>query len=373
MISSSAQFPGPDVAECTFPGPDALTSEFPGVDFAVVLFPPAPMPIIEGIAHFTGAGYFTVNVSGIAKVAALFSASGNSAADVTAWGGVKDAAADFTGVGDFAVVARAVQQGTYSGSGSLAAQIATALAADSSGSGQAEFTSSAIGIAPFTLNGEGTATATVVAVGGAYAVSVNFTGEGSATAVVTPSIAAGFNGSGLAAATVASAIKSLFNGSGTSAANVVSVATASFTGSGTTSATMVPGFNPSGMLKSGTFATSPSSTPVQVTGWGGDPAYPGSTVTSNALVASGTKTATVEATVVFTRQYFNQTYKVEVRRGSTVLASQTVTAPANTGTYTVSITPADIAVTSGDQLTVWASATGFKNTVIEAGTFIHIT
>lgn len=132
-------------------------------------------------------------------------------------------------------------------------------------------------------------------------------------------------------------------------------------------------FAPSGMVKSGTFATSSSSTPVQVTGWGSDPAYPGSTVTSNALVASGTKTATLEAAVVFTRQYFNQTYKVEVRRGSTVLASQTVVAPANTGTYTVPIAPTDVAVSSGDQLTVWASVTGFNNTVIEAGTFIRIT
>lgn len=146
-------------------------------------------------------------------------------------------------------------------------------------------------------------------------------------------------------------------------------------GSGTLYAPNVQGINftPSGMTKSGTFATSSSSTPVQVTGWGSDPTYPGSTVTSNALVASGTKTATVEAAVVFTRQYFNQTYKVEVRRGATVVASQTVVAPANTGTYAVSITPTDIAVTSGDQLTVWASVTGFNNTVIEAGTFIRLT
>lgn len=239
MISSSAQFPGPDVDECTFPGPDALTSDFPGVDFAVVVFPPAPMPVIEGVAHFTGVGYLTVDVFGIAKVAALFSGSGSATADSIAWGGVKQAVAMFSGSGDFTVIARAVQRATYSGSGSLAAKIATAPAAALSGSGQAAFASSAIGIAPFTLNGEGTATATVVAVGGAYSVSANFTGEGSATAKVVPTITAGFSGSGSASATVASAIKSLFNGSGTNAAKVVSAMKADFTGSGTSSATMV--------------------------------------------------------------------------------------------------------------------------------------
>lgn len=157
------------------------------------------------------------------------------------------------------------------------------------------------------------------------------------------------------------------------ASSSVSPPTATSTGLARVPVVQAINFTPSGMTKSGTFATSSSSTPVQVTGWGSDPAYPGSTVTSNALVASGTKTATVEATVVFTRQYFNQTYKVEVRRGAIVVAFQTVVAPANTGTYAVSITPTDIAVTSGDQLTVWASVTGFNNTVIEAGTFIRLT
>ncbi|MCD2157772.1 hypothetical protein LQL77_28930 [Rhodococcus cerastii] len=136
--------------------------------------------------------------------------------------------------------------------------------------------------------------------------------------------------------------------------------------------TIYSSFTPVGMLKSGTFATPSSSTPIQVTGWGSDPAYPGSIVTSNALVASGTKAATLEVSVVFGRQYFNRIYKVEVRRGSTVVASQTATAPANTGTYTVSIAPSEIAVASGDQFTVWVSVSAFDNTVIEAGSFVRI-
>ncbi|MDJ0487141.1 hypothetical protein QNA24_12300 [Rhodococcus qingshengii] len=344
MISSSAQFPGPDVDECTFPGPDALTSEFPGVDFAVVVFPPAPMPVIEGVAHFTGVGYLTVDVFGIAKVAALFAGSGSASADSIAWGGVKQAAAIFTGSGDFAVIARAVQRATYSGSGSLAAKIATALAAALSGSGQAAFTSSAIGIAPFTLNGEGTATATVVAVGGAYSVSANFTGEGSATAKVVPTITAEFSGSGSAAATVASAIKSLFNGSGTSTAQVVSVVKAGFNGSGTASATMVPGFNPTGMTKSGNQTITATSI-SEITGWTPDA---GSTVDSNALVPGGSKT---NATVSFSMNVYNgysaqafslYLYRNGVQVGSTVTKSVAFNSTDTlTGSQTLTVAPTD--------------------------------
>lgn len=321
MISTSAQFPGPDVDECTFPGPDALTSEFPGVDFAVVAFPPAPMPVIEGVAHFTGVGYLTVDVFGIAKVAALFSGSGSAMADSIAWGGVKQAAAMFAGSGDFAVIARAVQRATYSGSGSLAAKIATALAATLSGSGQAAFTSSAIGIAPFTLNGEGTATATVVAVGGAYSVSANFTGEGSATAKVVPAVTSGFNGSGSASAAVASAIKSLFNGSGTNTAKVASAVKAGFNGSGTASATMVPAFTAMGVILP-TANSWTSTSPRKSLGWSADSAFPGTVVVSDGIQVNGSKVATVAFDLTYRWAWTGSVnvaaYVAGVQRGSTV-------------------------------------------------------
>lgn len=374
MISSSAQFPGPDVDECTFPGPDALTSEFPGVDFAVVAFPPAPMPVIEGVAHFTGVGYLTVDVFGIAKVAALFSGSGSAMADSIAWGGVKQAAATFTGSGDFAVIARAVQRATYSGSGSLAAKIATALAATLSGSGQAAFTSSAIGIAPFTLNGEGTATATVVAVGGAYSVSANFTGEGSATAKVVPAVTAGFNGSGSASAAVASVIKSLFNGSGTNTAKVVSAIKAGFTGSGTASATMVPAFTPSGMTKTSNYSGSAAnSTYKTVPGWTADA---GSTVSSNGLVSNSAKNdATLAATVVSSTSFAGAAVTLRLQVNGTTVATGATSTYSSGSWNSVPSVSTSYNIAAGDVVVVQWSCTPSENwlTAIAAGTSVRIT
>ncbi|MDJ0405905.1 hypothetical protein QNA23_20595 [Rhodococcus erythropolis] len=374
MISSSAQFPGPDVDECTFPGPDALTSEFPGVDFAVVSFPPAPMPVIEGVAHFTGVGYLTVDVFGIAKAAALFAGSGSATADSIAWGGVKQATATFTGSGDFAVLARAVQRAAYSGSGSLAAKIAAALAVTLSGSGQSAFTSSAIGIAPFALSGEGTATATVIAVGGAYSVSANFTGEGSATAKVVPAVTAAFNGSGSASAAVASAIKSLFNGSGQDTAKVVSAVKAGFTGSGTASATMVPGFTPSGMTKNTSAQNWTGTAAFQVTGM---VAESGSTLSGSALLPNGSKTgATVTAQVSISATNFMTSITAELRKNGTLVPGGTVTvSTSSTSTATLTIPTRTVDVVGTDQFTIWVTPGGATGGTVAAGvnTYVRIT
>lgn len=357
MISSSAQFPGPDVDECTFPGPDALTSEFPGVDFAVVAFPPAPMPVIEGVAHFTGVGYLTVDIFGIAKVAALFSGSGSATADSIAWGGVKQATAIFTGSGDFAVLARAVQRAAYSGSGSLAAKIATALAATLSGSGQAAFTSSAIGIAPFTLNGEGTAAATVVAVGGAYSVSANFTGEGIATAKVVPSVSAGFTGSGSASAAVASAIKSVFTGTGSLATKAIASPKANFTGSGVASASIVPVFSQVSMTKNGDQQLA-ASTWAEVASW---TAGSNSTVTGNALRVNGSGNATIQVGSEWPTSTSVKDWRV-LKNGTVVWTKGSGTGLTLADTFALAVVDGDLLTCEG-----WNSSGVTANRIVKTG------
>ncbi|RAL31136.1 hypothetical protein [Rhodococcus sp. AQ5-07] len=141
-----------------------------------------------------------------------------------------------------------------------------------------------------------------------------------------------------------------------------------------TSEGAITSFAPSGMLKSGSFATAPSSIPVVVTGWSTDPAYLGSTIVSNGLAASGTKTATVSASAVFGIRYFNIDYKAELRKNGELIPGTTVTVKgASSGAAPTLVMPStDVDVVSGDQITLRSSATGFANSVVE-GTYLQIT
>lgn len=235
------QFPGPDVRLSELPDQDWKAVVFPGPDVRLVEFPPAPMPIVEGIAHFTGSGSARSTLFAVAIIHSAFASEGSASASVFAFGGVKFVDAAFAGVGGLSVASAAAAAAPMSGEGALDTQFASASEMAMSGGGSLAVESTFIGLVPADFASEGTIGASVIAVGGAYDMPANFTGEGSATAKVVPAITAGFTGSGSASAASASAIKSLFSGSGSIAAKSIPAASMLLSGTGAATASVVSG------------------------------------------------------------------------------------------------------------------------------------
>ena len=369
------QFPGPDVRLSELPGPDWKAVVFPGPDVRLVEFPPAPTPIVEGIAHFTGSGSARSTLFAVAIIHSAFASEGSASASVFAFGGVKFVDAAFAGVGGLSAASAAAIIAPISGEGVLDSQIASASEMAMSGEGSFAVESTFIGLVAADFASEGTIGASVIAVGGAYDMPANFTGEGSATAKVVPTVTSAFNGSGSASAALASAIKSLFNGSGTNTAKVVSAVKADFTGSGTTSATMVPGFSPSGMTKNAS-AQTVTSTATQIAGM---VAESGSTLSGNSLLPNGSKTgATITAQVSITDVNFSpSSVVVELRKNGVLIPGATLTANTVSGAaklYTIPTVTANVAGT--DQYSLWVTvASGISGITVTAGvnTYVRIT
>ncbi|MDI9900523.1 hypothetical protein QM716_11735 [Rhodococcus sp. IEGM 1409] len=133
-------------------------------------------------------------------------------------------------------------------------------------------------------------------------------------------------------------------------------------------------FTPMGMLKSGPLSTPASNTRLQVTGWTQDPAYPGSVVSSDALVVNGAKTATVTAAVAWQDRWFATSYVVEIRKNGVLIPGATITGtgPSSGTGMSLTVPPTSVAVIPGDQITLWASGSGFGNTILAAGTYLRI-
>jgi hypothetical protein len=125
------------------------------------------------------------------------------------------------------------------------------------------------------------------------------------------------------------------------------------------------------MNKSGTQAMGATSSFVQITGWTADTTtYPGSTVSSNALVLQSAGSTTLNGSASWTSA-LTGTGQVRVVRNGTVAATGTATAAAASGTATVTV---NITAVAGDLITLeWLYGTFTNETITVAGTFVRAT
>lgn len=126
------------------------------------------------------------------------------------------------------------------------------------------------------------------------------------------------------------------------------------------------GFAPSGMTKNGSQAL--NSSYATITSWIADTTnYPGSTVSSNGVVAQGTKTATLTANIPYTGG-FSQTTTVRIQvNGTTVVTGSGNGADNGTATATTN-TP----ITAGDVVTVQGTSSGVGTTTVSSGTSTYV-
>ncbi|WP_327100079.1 hypothetical protein OIE68_15645 [Nocardia vinacea] len=136
-----------------------------------------------------------------------------------------------------------------------------------------------------------------------------------------------------------------------------------------------PVFLPSGMTKNGTQTTTSSF--ADITSWTADTSnYPGSSVSSNALVAQGSKTgATLTANIPFSGggyAFSGGGTQVRILVNGTVVATGTAVA-ANSGTATCTTTQN---ITAGDLVKVQILATLYSpqpTVTAGTGTYVRIT
>ncbi|MGM5068384.1 hypothetical protein EU244_026345 [Rhodococcus qingshengii] len=331
------QLPAPDTGLSSFPVSDSATVSMPGPDSGAITFPPAPIPIVvitavtivdveTSVETRTVPWYVVETVVDVATGADVL-ASVTVEAETTV-----DAETTVIQIFDSVTAETVVDVAT-----SVTAIVSTAVAAETIVDVVTEAllgTQRAIATANTTVDVESEVISIPV---------TSFTAN--TTVVVTTS------------ATVAPA-------SVVTAETIVDVQT-----SGT-----IVSFTPMGMLKSGPLSTPASNTRLQVTGWAQDPAYPGSVVTSDALVINGTKTATVAAAVVWQDRWFATSYVVEIRKNGVLIPGATIsgTGPSSGTGMSLTVPVTSVAVASGDQITLWASGSGFSNTILAAGTYLRI-
>lgn len=117
-------------------------------------------------------------------------------------------------------------------------------------------------------------------------------------------------------------------------------------------------FLPSGMTKSGNSAGLPT-TFTKITSWTADTSgYPGSSVVSDGLVVQGPRSgATVAANIVFGNSSGPTSVYIQIKVGTTVVASAGPVAIAAFGTVTATASAA-VDVALGDNVTLEARAAG---------------
>ena len=130
-------------------------------------------------------------------------------------------------------------------------------------------------------------------------------------------------------------------------------------------------FTPVGMLKSGSSSTVGAGSLKLVTGMVADPAFPGSTVSSNGVTILQSKSdATITMSVNCTNP-FNTTITVAAyKNGVQIGTSLTRTGDPASFVVTGSVTGA---VTAGDVITLMASAATGTTTINVADTFLNVT
>ncbi|MEC3955794.1 hypothetical protein VMT65_22365 [Nocardia sp. CDC153] len=221
------------------------------------------------------------------------------------------------------------------------------------------------------FGGTGSAAASVVVGGGSKAVvSASFATEGllrvrdasfgavgGLSAAIVPKLtaAASFYGVGSAIGVQPAFATATFATTGAAAA--VTGQLAQWSGSGALSCAVVIGMRPAGMTKSGAaWSTTINAQYAQITGWTADTTnYPGSSVSSDGLVASSSKSnANLAASIVFTGGSFsdmNVTLKLAVN-GTPVITGAAKSVPAGS-TTTVTVT-GNATLNANDKVSVLA-------------------
>lgn len=299
-----------------------------------------------------GAATATVAVNGSAVVSAGFGSTGRPQSQTSPAAPV---AAPLTGSGTpTSVTGSPARAGS---TGALIAQVGVFASFGSTGTDNATLVFPAAYTASGTLSMTAAVTEVAAFSGSGALVGPNTSGMGSGTGVLS----------------MATGGSALFGTTGSASAAIGGPVL--WTGTGTLSAAVQPGFQKSGMTKSGTQATpSTSQSWAQIASWSPDTTnYPGSTVTSNALISQGAKaTATVSASVAWTPGSFGNSIQVRLKQnGNLLLAGQVTTTSPST------VTAPSVAIASGDQITVEVCDTApfvYATATITAGTntYVHI-
>ncbi|PXX65380.1 hypothetical protein DFR70_104444 [Nocardia tenerifensis] len=209
-------------------------------------------------------------------------------------------------------------------------------------------------------------------------------GEGALAVAAVPVCAAAFSGSGglvglraamdvLGTGSLSATIAGAGQFAATGTASAVTGGPAPFQSTGTLSMVAVSPFVPSGMIKNGT-QLGPNSTNTwrQLVGWTANTTtYPGSVVTTDALICRGSKAnATISASIQWSG-YFHNSISVRIKKNDVVIATGSEATPAVAG--------ATVSVADGDRITVEISDSSNLNSsqvaTVAAGanTYVRIT
>lgn len=130
-------------------------------------------------------------------------------------------------------------------------------------------------------------------------------------------------------------------------------------------------FIPSGMKLSSSFAAQPDNSYQQITGFAADTTnYPGSTVSSNALVLQSSGSTTLSASASWSAALSGQG-QLQIERNGTVVVTGAAAANNTTGTATATV---NITAVSGDLVTLWWFYSVFTDeTITTTATFVQAT
>ncbi|MFE3572554.1 hypothetical protein ACFXON_24410 [Bacillus subtilis] len=194
-----------------------------------------------------------------------------------------------------------------------------------------------------------------------------FAGAGSLSATAVAVATAPFTGAGTLSAQGIASATAAFSGAGTLVAAGTPSAAALFTGVGTLSATATT-FKPSGMTKNGNYNPVPTSYTTVPAWTANTTTYPGSTVSSDGVVAQGSKSgATLTTRLSITNTAFGtNTITVKLLVNGVTKVTGTAQTIGSTATQNVDLTgTADVA--NGDIVTVQVFA-GTASPVLQVNT-----
>ncbi|MFE7745360.1 hypothetical protein [Nocardia sp. NPDC057455] len=202
-----------------------------------------------------------------------------------------------------------------------------------------------------------------------YDTELRAAGTGTVAFTTAPTVTDDLVGAGTLSLPAAPASPLALPGSGALAMAAAPAPALTLTGTGTLSFVAAPSFSPMGMDKSGTFAVT-SNTTALVTGWAARSGYPGTVITSNALVSDGPSNVIVHCKVTLTGAWSNSTaLTLRVLKNGTQIASTTI--PFN-GT-TVTFSPISTSLVSGDTISLQYSCPfGASGTVQSGSTNTHL-
>lgn len=128
---------------------------------------------------------------------------------------------------------------------------------------------------------------------------------------------------------------------------------------------------PSGMKLTSSYAAGPNNSYQQITGWVADTTtYPGSTVSSDALVLQSGGSTTLTGSASWSAALSGRG-QLQIERNGTVVVTGTAATAGTTGTATATV---NITATVGDVITLWWFYSVFTDeTITTTTTFVHAT